>query len=143
MNDNPIQNAKTHNSVLIIMTVACLGAVTESITQGWEYWVPPLIIGGLIVAWGFHLAQYSSMVFRENYYLSFSLMVAFYHGAHESSHEHGYEARNGEVAGGDRSAEQQQYECHAERSSAVDAEDGGSGEWISEGCLQHQSAHGK
>ncbi len=80
-----MQNAKTHNSVLIIMTVACLGAVVESITQGWEYWVPPLIIGGLIAAWGFHLAQYSSMVFRENYYLSFSLMVAFYHGAHESS----------------------------------------------------------
>ncbi len=80
-----MQNAKTHNSVLIIMTVACLGAVVESITQGWEYWVPPLIIGGLIAAWGFHLAQYNSMVFRENYYLSFSLMVAFYHGAHESS----------------------------------------------------------
>ncbi len=80
-----MQNAKTHNSVLIIMTVACLGAVTESITQGWEYWVPPLIIGGLIAAWGFHLAQYNSIVFRENYYLSFSLLVAFYHGAHESS----------------------------------------------------------
>ena len=85
MNDYSIQNAKTHNIALGIITVACIGAVLESITQGWEFWVPPLILIGVIIAWSFHVSQYGSRLFRENYYLFFSLLVAFYHGVHATS----------------------------------------------------------
>ena len=85
MNENSILSAKTHNTVLIIITVASIGAVVESITQGWEFWVPPLIICGLITTWVIHAVQYSRVSFRENFYLIFSMVVAFYHGVHETS----------------------------------------------------------
>ncbi|MBQ6442092.1 MAG: response regulator [Lachnospiraceae bacterium] len=83
MNEKGIK--KIHNLAVLIITVACIGAVVESITQGWEYWVPPLIIAGVIAAWVLHLTEYKDVTFRENYYLIFSMLVAFYHGIHPTS----------------------------------------------------------
>ncbi|MBO4903994.1 MAG: hybrid sensor histidine kinase/response regulator [Lachnospiraceae bacterium] len=79
------QNTRVHNTVLAIMTVASIGTIIESVTQGWEYWVPILIVAGLISSWFLHILQYRQRVFRENYYLVFSMMLAFYHGVHETS----------------------------------------------------------
>ncbi len=79
------QIKKTHNLVVLIITVASIGAVVESISQGWEYWVPPLIIAGIVACWVMHLLEYKDVPFRENYYLVFSMLVAFYHGIHPTS----------------------------------------------------------
>ncbi len=85
MNDSNQQNARVHNTVVIILTVASVGAIAESISQGWEFWVPPLIAVGLVAAWIMHILQYRQRNFRENYYLVFSMIVSFYHGVHETS----------------------------------------------------------
>ncbi len=85
MNDKNQQNARVHNTVVIVFTIASLGAIAESITQGWEFWVPPLIGVGLIASWIMHVTQYRQRSFRENYYLVFAMIVAFYHGVHETS----------------------------------------------------------
>ena len=71
--------------MLIIISVACLGAIIESITQKWEFWVPPLIISGLISGWIIHVIHYSKNTLREHYYLIFCMLVSFYHGVHETS----------------------------------------------------------
>ena len=63
MNEKRIR--KLHNLAVLIITVACIGAVVESYTQGWEYWVPPLIIAGIIAAWVMHLTEYKDAAFRE------------------------------------------------------------------------------
>lgn len=39
-----------HNTVIIILTPGSVGTITESISQGWEFWVPPLIAVGLVAA---------------------------------------------------------------------------------------------
>ena len=39
-----------------ILTVASLGAISGSISLGWENWVTPLMIIGLIAAWILHFS---------------------------------------------------------------------------------------
>ncbi|MBR4528716.1 MAG: response regulator [Lachnospiraceae bacterium] len=85
MNDHSLQNARTHNTVIGILTVASLGAISGSISLGWENWVTPLMIIGLIAAWILHFSQYGEERTRENYYLIFTMLVSFYHGIHRSS----------------------------------------------------------
>ena len=65
--------------------MASFGAVIESISMRWELWVPPLILIGIIAAWWMHISQYGSVRTRENFYIIFSMVMAFYHGIHESS----------------------------------------------------------
>ena len=79
------QNTRVHNTVVGIMTVAAVGTMIESINMGWEYWVPTLILIGIVVAWVLHLIQYKQRTFRENYYLIFSMFLSFYHGVHDTS----------------------------------------------------------
>ena len=80
-----ISTAKKHGTVLVIITIACLGAIAESIAQGWEFWVPPLIALGVVAAWILHVKQSHNETYRENYFLVFSLLVAIYHGVHQTS----------------------------------------------------------
>ena len=84
-NENNRQNTRVHNTVVGIMTVAAVGTIIENLSQGWEYWVPPLILAGIIASWVLHLLQYRQSTFRENYYLVFSMILAFYHGVHDTS----------------------------------------------------------
>lgn len=85
MNEHTSQTDRTHNILLAIISVSTAGALIESITQGWEFWVPPLIICGLIACWALHVTHYGKSEFRETYYLVFSMLVSFYHGVHETS----------------------------------------------------------
>ena len=85
MNDHSIQSARTHNTVVGIITVACLGTISGSSVLQWEYWVPPLIVAGLIAAWFLHITQYGTRTFRENYYLIFTMLISFFHGVHATS----------------------------------------------------------
>ena len=86
MNDNSLQNIKLHNVMLVVISVASIGAIVESVTQNWEFWVPPLITVGLIACWIIHVSHYRDDRFREDFFLIFSMLVAFYHGAHETSY---------------------------------------------------------
>ncbi|MCR5557865.1 MAG: response regulator [Butyrivibrio sp.] len=78
---------RIHNIVLMIITIACLGTTVASITQGWEFWVPPLILIGVAGAWFIHITHQINTYFRENYYLILYMLVSFYHGIHKDSFE--------------------------------------------------------
>ncbi len=85
MNDNTGRNLKSHNVVIVIITIACIGAIIECVNLRWEFWVAPLILCGVIAVWAIHISQYRDIRFRENFYMIFSMMVAFFHGVHLTS----------------------------------------------------------
>ncbi|WP_022763269.1 response regulator [Butyrivibrio sp. AD3002] len=84
MGDNE-RVSKKHNVVIIIITVVSIGALMESILQGWEFWMPPLIIVGIIACWAIHVRSHLEPRIRENIFLIYCMLVIFYHGAHRSS----------------------------------------------------------
>lgn len=86
MNDNTGRNLKSHNVVIVMITIASLGAIIETVNLGWEIWFAPLILIGVITVWVFHLSQYRDSHFRENFYMVFSMIIAFFHGAHITSY---------------------------------------------------------
>ena len=85
MGDNHQQIIKTHNTVVAILSIAGVGAILESVTQGWEFWMPPVIIAGVAGAGWMHVTQKGTARFREDFYLIFSMFIAFFHGVHKSS----------------------------------------------------------
>ena len=85
MGDNHQQIIKTHNTVVAILSIAGVGAILESVTQGWEFWMPPVIIAGVVGAGWMHVTQKGTARFREDFYLIFSMFIAFFHGVHKSS----------------------------------------------------------
>ena len=85
MKDRMYSKTSVHLALMILITVSSTGLVIESISEGWEFWVPPLLIVGLIASWGMHLFQYSTADFRENFYLVFAALATLFHGVHETS----------------------------------------------------------
>ena len=73
-----------HNAALTLITVAGIIVIAESLTKGWEFWVPPLMICALAACWFLHVTQYRQPVFRENFFLIFAMLVVFYHGVHRT-----------------------------------------------------------
>ena len=71
--------------IIFTLSITCVGVVVESIMQGWEYWVVPLIVIGIFVIWAMHIFQYRSETFRETIYLIYAMLLAFFHGVHMSS----------------------------------------------------------
>ena len=60
---------QTHIIVLGLISFAVLGLIVESLTQGWEFWVPPLLIAGIVGMWALHITQYMDVGFREAHFL--------------------------------------------------------------------------
>lgn len=85
LNDKANRTLRAHNVVVVIITITCIGAILESISQGWELWVAPLIAGGIIACWAIHINGYGEARFRENFFMIFAMMVAFFHGVHITS----------------------------------------------------------
>ncbi len=80
------QNNRSHNIVVVIITVACVGCIIEGLIQGWEFWVPPLIVIGVVLMWVIHVNSYRDAFFRENVYLSFAIGVSFFFSVHRISY---------------------------------------------------------
>ncbi|MBQ3795522.1 MAG: response regulator [Butyrivibrio sp.] len=85
MNEKTPRTDRTHNIVLVIISVACIGSSFDSVIKGWELWVPPLILVGVISAWILHLSHRGRITSRENYYLILVMLISFYHGVHRNS----------------------------------------------------------
>ncbi len=85
MEDNSQEIIKSHNTLLIIISISCLGCSLEGISQGWEMWVPPLLALAVIAAWWMHITQRGQVRSRENYYLYLSIFMGFFHGIHTDS----------------------------------------------------------
>ncbi len=79
------EKTSIHLIVIFIISLACAGLAAESIMENWEFWVPPLLIVGIISVWLFHITQYREESFREKIYLLLGVGGIFFHGVHGTS----------------------------------------------------------
>ena len=86
MEDNIQEKNRIHSMALLVLTALSFGAVIENIMLGWEFWMHPLLFGGVIAMWWMHISQYNTIRFRENFYLILSMIVCFYHGVHYNNY---------------------------------------------------------
>ncbi len=68
-----------------MITIAAVGLIVDSIEEGWEFWVIPILVGGTIGMWVLHFGQYTTRIIRAAIYLGFAIFLALFHGVHESS----------------------------------------------------------
>lgn len=73
-----------HTKIILILTICIVGITIESVIQKWEFWVPPLLVFGVITLWVIHLSQYGQEIMRENIILLLSFTSAIFHGVHNS-----------------------------------------------------------
>ncbi len=83
--DNHQERNRVHIMAILVLTALCMGAILENAILDWEFWMPPLIVVGVIAMWWMHITQYADIRYRENYYLIMALIVAFYLGVHANN----------------------------------------------------------
>ena len=71
--------------IILLVSIACLGLSIESIMIGWEFWVPPLIIIGIICLWFMQISGKPEFGLRKVLYCAFIMLAIFYHGVHSTS----------------------------------------------------------
>ncbi|MBR1741378.1 MAG: HAMP domain-containing histidine kinase [Lachnospiraceae bacterium] len=71
--------------IITLVSVGGIGLVAESVTLGWEFWVPPLLMIGLIALWWMYIEGKPKEKMREICYFTFSCFLTFFHGVHETS----------------------------------------------------------
>ncbi|MBP5565663.1 MAG: response regulator [Lachnospiraceae bacterium] len=76
---------KVHRFIILAITIAALGLVADSILEKWEYWVIPILIGGIIGLWVLHISQVIPEKGREAFYVAFGMFCVFFHGVHNTS----------------------------------------------------------
>ena len=69
----------------MLVSLACVGLTAESILMGWEFWVPPLVIIGTVLLWVMNITSKPDYGTRKAGYLIYAMLVAFFHGVHETS----------------------------------------------------------
>lgn len=73
-----------HTKIIMILSLCIVGITIESVLQKWEFWVPPLLVFGVMTLWVMHLSQYGQESMRENIILILSFASAVFHGVHNS-----------------------------------------------------------
>ena len=76
------------NNEKFIVFVASLGSVglmLENFFMGWEFWVPPVILVGLISIWAIHLSDRIDEEARKAANFIFAALLIFYRGIHKTS----------------------------------------------------------
>jgi len=76
---------QNENFILMLVSLACVGLTAESILMGWEFWVPPLVIIGTVLLWVMNITSKPDYGTRKVGYLIYAMLVAFFHGVHETS----------------------------------------------------------
>ena len=78
---------RTRNDQFIItlMSLVCIGLCAESIIMGWEFWVPPLMILGIMLIWGMHLTGEPNDDIKEACTFIYAMLTLFFYGVHSSS----------------------------------------------------------
>ncbi len=76
---------RTENFIMLLVTMACIGLVVESIVLDWEFWVPPLIIIGTLYLWYVNISEFVEYRIRKHGYLIYAMLTILFHGVHASS----------------------------------------------------------
>ncbi|MBR5376724.1 MAG: response regulator [Lachnospiraceae bacterium] len=71
--------------IVFVTTLASAGLVIENFLMGWEFWVPPVVIAGVISLWLVSVSGKIDRSVREIFYFGYACLLLFYHGVHETS----------------------------------------------------------
>ena len=84
MNENERQKSK-HLSALIITSIAGIVLIMATVYRQWEMWMIPIILIAMLIMWFLHITQHAEANYREQFYTSVLLLLAFFHGVHHTS----------------------------------------------------------
>ncbi len=71
--------------IVFLATLSSLGLIVEIKLMGWEFWVPTVIVVGLISLWAVNLSGRVDYDIRKVFYFVYAALLVFYHGVHKSS----------------------------------------------------------
>ena len=71
--------------IIFVTTLSCVGLIAENYVMGWEFWVPPVILMGMVFVWLVNLSERFAPDTRRVCYFAFAVLLVFYHGVHKES----------------------------------------------------------
>ncbi len=71
--------------IISITTMAGIACILQNYFGGWDFWVPYVVLVGMILLWWIHIAKKMEARHRVNLYFAFAAFLLFYHGIHETS----------------------------------------------------------
>ncbi|MBQ7558182.1 MAG: response regulator [Lachnospiraceae bacterium] len=71
--------------ILLLDTVLSVGLILENILMGWEFWVPIVVLAGIIALWAVNLSEKIEFNVRRVFYTACAVLLVFYHGVHKTS----------------------------------------------------------
>ncbi|MBR5116322.1 MAG: HAMP domain-containing histidine kinase, partial [Lachnospiraceae bacterium] len=83
--DLDLERLRNERVILFLVSLACIGLTFESVLLRWEFWVPPLILIGIVAMWAMNLTGKPPYEVRSVSYYVFAMLAVFYHGVHATS----------------------------------------------------------
>ncbi|MBR5376036.1 MAG: response regulator [Lachnospiraceae bacterium] len=71
--------------IIFVTTLASAGLIIEIFLMKWEFWVPPIVLAGVIALWAINLSDRVDYGIRKIFYFGFAALLVFYHGIHSTS----------------------------------------------------------
>ena len=71
--------------IVFVVTLAAVGLIIETMLMGWEFWVPVVILVGIVSLWAVNLSDRIDYGIRKVFYFSVATLLVFYHGIHKTS----------------------------------------------------------
>ncbi|MBQ9513150.1 MAG: response regulator [Lachnospiraceae bacterium] len=75
-----------HLNILVVITLSMIGMWVETFLLDWEYWMPPFLTLGTVMAWYIHIKQRYSLRARLYFYAFVMWAIVVYHGVHSTSY---------------------------------------------------------
>ncbi len=72
--------------ILLLVSLGGIGLSIESVLLHWEFWVPPIIILGIISIWAMNITGNPEYKVRKVAYFAYTMLIIFYHGVHRTSY---------------------------------------------------------
>ncbi|MBO4374223.1 MAG: response regulator [Lachnospiraceae bacterium] len=76
---------KNEKFIVALATIASVGLVVENYLMGWEFWVPVVVLAGMILIWMISLTDRIDQDLRILFHFGFAALLVFYHGIHRTS----------------------------------------------------------
>ncbi|MCR5302669.1 MAG: response regulator [Lachnospiraceae bacterium] len=80
-----MEDIRRERMIIVIASLAGILCIIQNYFGGWEFWVPPVILVGMIALWYLHVGHGFDPNIRVNLYFVFSAFLLFYHGIHDTS----------------------------------------------------------
>ncbi len=83
--ETDLEDIRKERLMLFITTIAGAACIFQNYFGGWEFWVPILLLTGILVLWWFHISHKLDVRLRINMYVAYAAFLLFYLGIHETS----------------------------------------------------------